>query len=185
MKKQIPNMCSILNACCGVMAILVALFFQTTTSIYISCLLILVGVFFDTIDGTLARNFHAESDMGKELDSFADLLTFGAAPVIVFLALHNLGHEHFHFSQIIIVTFYVACAMYRLARYNTSPPKDYFEGIPSTFSGLLLSLYIFVCNIFLEDLAHNLIFTIVSFTFIIILGCLMVSKIKINRIIKK
>lgn len=184
-KKQIPNMCSILNACSGIIAILISLFHQTTTSIFIACLFILIGVFFDTIDGALARNFHAESDIGKELDSFADLITFGLAPVTVFLTMHTLGNDKIHIIQIAIATFYVACAMYRLARYNTSPPKDYFEGVPSTLSGLLLSVYVFVSNILFNEVSHNFIYTLISFTVIILLGVLMVSKFKVQRIIKK
>ncbi len=185
MKKQIPNLCSILNACFGVMAILFSLLHQTKTSIFVACIFILIGVFFDTIDGALARNFHAESEMGKELDSFADLITFGVAPVTVFLARHTLGSDHIHFMQIIIATFYVACAMYRLARYNTSEAKDYFEGVPTTLSGLLLSVYVCLSNVFLEDVSHNNLYTIISFAIIILLGVLMVSKFKVNRIIKK
>ncbi len=185
MIKHIPNMCSIANACCGLVAILISLVYQTNYALFIACLFILFGVFFDTIDGKIARNFHAESEMGKQLDSFADLITFGVSPVILFLVLHIINDPHFHILYIIVATFYVACAMYRLARYNTSVPSDYFEGVPTTLSGLILSGYILISNIFFEYINNNIIYTTISIIIILLLGVLMVCKFKVYRIVKK
>lgn len=178
----IPNMCTIANAVCGIVSLMLAVFYKTSEIITISCVLIAVGGFFDSIDGRLARRLKLSSDLGKQLDSFADLITFGITPMCIFLTLHSIHHDH-HITliEIFITALYISCAMYRLARYNISDHTNYFVGLPSTASGMFMSMYIFISN-FNSSWLQSDIYTYISYGLIIFLGLAMVSKFKVNRI---
>ncbi len=75
----IPNMITIANFVCGIFAIH-AVFFH---DIYGAVIFIITGMVFDLFDGMVARKLDAVSEIGGELDSFADLVTFGVAPSIL------------------------------------------------------------------------------------------------------
>ena len=79
MKKHIPNLITGLNAISGTMAVLAAVYGE----LWIAALFILAGMIFDFFDGLAARLLHVKSEMGKELDSLADILTFGLAPAVL------------------------------------------------------------------------------------------------------
>ncbi len=181
--KNLPNCCSLLNASCGITAVFIALFYQNQKSIFIACFLILMGGLFDSLDGKIARNFHAESPMGKELDSFADLITFGVAPAAILLVFNNMIHiSDVSLYEIIICVIYIVCAIYRLARYNITEYTGYFQGLPTTASGAIIGIYILISNFFFENLLTSYIYTVVSFVLITILGLLMISTIKVKKI---
>ncbi len=80
MKKHIPSFLTCINLTCGFIAILLGDF-------YISGWFILVGMVFDVGDGIAARILNAQSDIGRELDSMADLVTFGVAPAYLYFLL--------------------------------------------------------------------------------------------------
>lgn len=186
MIKLIPNIFTICNAMCGMIALLVAVFYKTQTSIAIACGLILCGMLLDFCDGFLARKLNAQSPIGKELDSFADAITFGIAPITVCLTLHYMVHnETMWFFEILIATFYVMCAVYRLARYNTTESKGYFEGIPSTLSGGIMALFVLISNYTLAVSDFNNVYTILGYSLALLLGLGMISKFRVNRIGKK
>jgi len=93
-----------------------------------------LGFFFDALDGTVARWRKKSSMMGQELDSLADLISFGVAPAAVAFAL-GLRTPVDH----LLLAFFILCGLTRLARFNvtaSSIPKDstgkarYFEGTP-------------------------------------------------------
>jgi len=73
-----------MNLCCGFSAILVA-------DLHISTVLILTGMFFDVIDGLVARVLKVQSQFGKELDSLADLVSFGVAPAYLYTWLFSIS----------------------------------------------------------------------------------------------
>ncbi len=179
----VPNTCTLLNAICGIIALMITVYYRTHTVIYISCLLITIGVFFDSIDGRLARRLKISSQLGKELDSFADLITFVITPVCVFLTLHSIGNMiEVSIVEILIGAFYVACGVFRLARYNVSDHLAYFMGLPTTSAGILMSVYIFLSNYFSASWANSKVYTVCSFAFIILLGIAMVSNFKVKRL---
>lgn len=180
-KTYIPNICSILNACFGMFALLITAIRQSQNAVTIACIAIVLGGMCDSIDGKLARKFGVQSEMGKQLDSFADLITFGIAPIVVYMVMHSNMH-HITPLQTIIAVFYVACAMYRLARYNVTEHKGYFEGMPTTFAGALMSVYIFASNAHSEKLSRMLLNDFSSFAIVCTLGILMVSRIRVKRI---
>lgn len=95
---------------------------------------ICLGLFFDFFDGRVARIRNKTSLMGQELDSLADLISFGVSPAIIAFA---IGFETT--VDVLLLTFWVLCGLTRLARFNISAnklPKDklgkskYFEGLP-------------------------------------------------------
>lgn len=76
MRKNIPNLITGLNAASGTMAVFMALYGQI---VWAACF-IMAGMVFDFFDGMVARLLHVKSEMGKELDSLADVISFGVAP---------------------------------------------------------------------------------------------------------
>lgn len=95
---------------------------------------ILVGMFFDFFDGRVARLRNRASLMGQELDSLADLISFGVAPATIAFA---IGFQST--VDVLVLSFFVLCGLARLARFNVTVgqmPKDitgkskYFEGLP-------------------------------------------------------
>lgn len=180
-KKNIANICSLLNATCGLTVILCLLFYKNEHSIKIACILILIGAFFDSIDGLLARSLNSVSLLGKELDSFADIITFGIAPICIFLSIHKFdASSNLNIIQIFIGLFYIICAIYRLARFNVAPYSDAFEGLPTTASGMILSLYTMLSFKFFKHIDIDCLICF-SDVLIVILALLMISKIKVPK----
>jgi CDP-diacylglycerol--serine O-phosphatidyltransferase len=108
-----------------------------------ACLSILFAAIFDTFDGLVARALGATSEFGKEYDSLADVVTFGAAPAVLVYAwgLHGLGRLG---SGIAFV--FLAAVSLRLARFNVMTGKSdyrYFVGVPSPGGAMVLASMIF------------------------------------------
>lgn len=130
------------NLVCGFIAIVSA----ASGDIITACWLIILGGFFDALDGKVARISGATSPFGVQLDSLSDVVTFGTAPaVIMYLVIPaSLGK----WSWIICVVYLIA-ASYRLARYNLhadGEEKKGFWGLPVPGAGLTLSSYVIFCN---------------------------------------
>lgn len=178
---NIPNMFTSLNASCGIIAIIFTRFNADSEAINIGCLLILCGGIFDTLDGIFARKLNLMSALGKELDSFADFLTFGIAPICIFLSLRS-NISNITLIEILIATFYIVCAMYRLARYNISEFDGYFNGLPSTASGVIMSGHIYISNTLIDMTKYNNIHEFISFALILLLGFAMISSIKVKHV---
>ncbi len=101
-----------------------------------SMLLILLAVFLDGFDGYVARKFGSAGEFGKNLDSFADLISFGLAPACLVFSFHNLVP--------VVCVMYVVSAAWRLARYNVGKTSDAvrsFAGLPTTMSGGALASF--------------------------------------------
>lgn len=184
MKKNIANICSLMNAVCGLFVILILSCYSNFYYVNIACVFILFGVFFDSIDGNLARKFNCTSELGRQLDSFADLITFGIAPICMYIAMDRSFHTfEVNLIKIIIGIFYILCAVYRLAKFNVSSNDSYFTGLPTTASGLILScLVLLINNILSYSILVN--FHIIDLS-ILLLAFLMVSPFKVNKIIFK
>jgi CDP-diacylglycerol--serine O-phosphatidyltransferase len=106
-----------------------------------------VALGFDVADGCVARWRHAHSLFGRELDSLADIVSFGVAPVVVAYGLGMRGG-----LDACVLTFFVGCGISRLARFNITAAQladaqgkvQYFEGTPIP-SSVLLILVLGVC----------------------------------------
>ena len=99
--------------------------------------------FFDVLDGRIARWRQKTSGMGRELDSLADVISFGVAPAVI---AYGCGMQGLY--DRIVLTYFVACGVSRLARYNVTADAlsegegkvKYFEGTPIPTSLLLVML---------------------------------------------
>jgi len=137
------------NACCGVGALFSVMSYLQTGEAWhlvLACGLIPAALVFDVLDGRIARWRQRASAMGRELDSLADVISFGVAPAAIAYAAGMQGL----YDRIILV-FFVACGVSRLARYNVTAEKlseggdkvKYFEGTPIPTSMLLVLLLAF------------------------------------------
>jgi len=146
MIRHIPNLLTCCNLVCGFWA-LWAIFNGYPP---LGCWLILSGAVFDVFDGLVARALGVHSDIGRELDSLADVITFGAAPAALLWSLYHLfddkpGGEFM--AQLApwagyAVSVLPAASALRLARFNLTPSKPLFEGLPTPANALfILSLY--------------------------------------------
>jgi CDP-diacylglycerol---serine O-phosphatidyltransferase len=105
-----------------------------------AAILILIGMMLDSMDGRIARMLRVDSDLGKELDSLADVVTFGVAPAM--MAYYTYFSE-FGILGMAISGLFPLFGAYRLARFNINAVKSsnaYFTGVPITAGGGLLTL---------------------------------------------
>lgn len=134
------------NAICGTGAMFSMMTYLQTSDvihIYFACGLVLAAMVFDVMDGRIARWRQKTSPMGRELDSLADIISFGVAPALI---AYGCGMQGLY--DRIVLTYFVACGVSRLARYNVtaealSQGQDkvkYFEGTPIPTSLLLVVL---------------------------------------------
>lgn len=139
---------------------------------FLSPLIILLGAFFDMLDGLAARKFNATSDFGAELDSLADLVSFGVAPA--YLYFHHVLSGSNSIVAAASVGFIVVFSALRLAKFNIdTEQKTSFTGLPSPASGIFIAMLVF------ESQAQKLIdfghFQALWLLVPVILGLLMVS----------
>jgi CDP-diacylglycerol--serine O-phosphatidyltransferase len=148
---HVADLFTIANGGCGVVAVFHAMRFlatHDTRSLWLAAALIPLAVVFDVLDGRIARWRHKQSPLGRELDSLADLISFGVAPATIAYA---VGLDS-PLDQAVLV-YFVLCGLSRLARYNITAESladetgkvRYFEGTPIPTSlvplALLLLLY--------------------------------------------
>ncbi len=133
LKANAANVLTLLNLGLGGFAIIACINGQ----LHLSLLFIFIAALADRFDGMTARKFHIESDLGKQLDSMSDIISFGVAPALLLYQgiLHLFG-----FPGIFFTIFYIACGAFRLARFNIAENDGYFTGLPITAAGCLLTL---------------------------------------------
>lgn len=127
---NIPNIITLLNLVSGFLGV----FFAIQNYLGLSFLLILLAASFDAIDGLVARKLHQVSDIGRELDSLADVVTFGAGPAILLLQKSIINPLY-----LIPSAFYLSCGALRLARFNIYGTKEFFEGLPIPAAAIFAS----------------------------------------------
>ena len=138
------------NAFCGMGAVLSAMAYLTGAlpdGLWWAAALIPAAFIFDVFDGRIARWRKQQSVLGRELDSLADVISFGVAPAAMAFAAGLDG-----FWDCMVLAYFVACGVSRLARYNVtaealagdaSGKVKYFEGTPIPSSVLLVGLLAF------------------------------------------
>ncbi|UNI17370.1 CDP-diacylglycerol--serine O-phosphatidyltransferase [Purpureocillium takamizusanense] len=136
---HLADLITLMNGFCGVMSIFSSLRYclgdpTALDNVWLALIFLPFGLFFDFFDGRVARWRHKSSLMGQELDSLADLISFGVAPAMVAF---TIGMRSV--LDTVGLTFFVLCGLTRLARFNVTVsvlPKDasgkmaYFEGTP-------------------------------------------------------
>jgi len=184
--KQIPNTLTLLNLLCGSLAVLMALRGYIT----LGAILVSIGFVFDLFDGIAARLLKAQSPIGKELDSLADLISFGLAPAAILFGIQEqLGvGDPFSISQpagtiiLRLLPFLLPVfAGLRLALFNIDERQSHqFIGVPTPANGLMvLSLPLilrFQPDSFLVAMLNNDLFVPI---YSVIVSYLMVSPLRL------
>lgn len=139
MKRHLPNLITLLNLACGTLAIVLALEGQWRWAVY----LILAASVFDFLDGFVARLLNAYSETGKQLDSLADMVSFGVLPaVFIYTLFKNLflnlpddaGSIYAHLQWVVLASVLLvpAFSAIRLARFNSEEDQgSFFHGLPT------------------------------------------------------
>ena len=132
------------NAVCGTAAVFSTISYvqtQIVRHVYFACALVALALLFDILDGHIARWREKSSTLGRELDSLADVISFGVAPAVIG---YGLGMQGLY--DRIVLVYFVACGVSRLARYNVTAEAlsggagkvTFFEGTPIPTSFLLV-----------------------------------------------
>lgn len=177
MRKQIPNIITLLNLFSGTIAITLA-FNGNFLGVVIW---VVIAAIFDFFDGLAARALKAYSPLGKELDSLADVVSFGVAPAS---ALYILMKDSFIYPDILQsishLTPYIAFlipvfAAYRLAKFNIDTRQSHsFIGLPTPANGLFWISYCYA----IDRLAiQNEIIIYITIIAVIIMSIIMISEI--------
>lgn len=183
---NIPNFITILNLLSGCLAIL-----WSFDDLKISVMFIFAAALFDFADGLAARLLKAYSNLGKELDSLADVVSFGVAPAMIMHHLLRMAiidkDSSFTFEtatgmQLIIILapfLLVAFSAIRLAKFNLDTrQQDSFIGLPTPASGILIASISFILLFSETDLKSNFLLSTPLLIFLVLLLCfLMVSNI--------
>ena len=146
----LPNLFTVSSIFCGVYSITLSAGEPTGDNFYRAAVAIFFGVFFDAFDGRVARLTKTQSEFGVELDSLADVISFGVAPAILVYkwALAGMG-----IGGIVIAGIYASCGAIRLARFNVlahaeSGTQRFFVGLPIPLAaGMLVALVIALNNV--------------------------------------
>ena len=133
----LPNMLTLIGVCIGLTSIRFAL----DEKFEFAIIAIIFAALFDWLDGRIARLIKGTSEVGKELDSLADVISFGVAPAFImyFWKLNELGRFGW-----LLCLIYVSCVALRLARFNVNSNQEpswrdnFFEGVPSPAGGILV-----------------------------------------------
>jgi CDP-diacylglycerol--serine O-phosphatidyltransferase len=167
-----PNMVTSGNLLCGMFSLMLTFDGRFVPAAW----LIFFAVFFDGLDGKMARSLGGGSQFGLEYDSLADLVSFGVAPamMIYVASLRELGGV----LGAMAACFFVLCVALRLARFNVVHVPGPFQGLPSPAGGLFVASFV---------LAKMLFFPVMMAAILVFTGLLMVSSIsyanlkKLNR----
>lgn len=144
MKSQAANLITICNLSFGGAAIM-----ATLNEYYnYSVLFIFIAALLDRYDGKVARKYHQVSELGKQLDSMSDIISFGVAPALL---MYEVALTDFGTAGMGMTILYIACGALRLARYNVTESNGYFTGLPITAAGTVLTLTFFCINTFSPD----------------------------------
>ena len=134
------------NAACGVIAIFAVMAYVETRDLrrlLAAAALIPLALVFDVLDGRVARSRRKHSAMGRELDSLADVISFGVAPAAIAYGVGMTG-----LWDVVVLVYFVACGVSRLARFNITAEQlsaggdkvKYFEGTPIPSSLVLVGV---------------------------------------------
>ena len=152
MKRHIPNFVTILNLLCGVTGI----WFVLEHNPYYGALLVFLAAFFDFADGFLARQLNAYSNVGKSLDSLADMVSFGVLPGFLIFRLQTisnglgLGYDWIpdltsHEVLFVVMPLIIpAFSAIRLAKFdNDTRQTEEFRGLPTPANAIFISAWVY------------------------------------------
>lgn len=135
---KLPDLVTLINALLGFTAILMMV--QSPSNACHASILIILAVIADGLDGAIARSMEY-GVLGENLDSLADVISFGLAPAVIAYAILA---PQYHNLVCVVGGAFLACGILRLARFNAISAKEGFVGLPITTSGLAVVLYLLV-----------------------------------------
>ena len=177
-RKVVPGLLTTLNIFCGFLSII----FASQGQLNIAAWIIILAAVFDSLDGVMARITHSSSQFGVELDSLADVVSFGAAPSFLAYQTYLSTIEPW---GIFIAALPVMLGAIRLARFNVQLvgfDKDYFNGLPIPMQAITVCAFVlqFDGGIIGTDSTAGLGLIVL----VIILSLLMVSHVKYDTMPK-
>jgi CDP-diacylglycerol--serine O-phosphatidyltransferase len=169
----LPNMLTLIGVCIGLTSIRFAL----DDKFEFAIIAIIFAALFDWLDGRIARLIKGTSEVGKELDSLADVISFGVAPAFImyFWKLNELGRFGW-----LLCLIYVSCVALRLARFNVNSNQEpswrdnFFEGVPSPAGGILVLTPLIVSVTSFDYITLN--YDIIVPASFIVISLLLISK---------
>jgi CDP-diacylglycerol---serine O-phosphatidyltransferase len=197
--KQIPNIFTLLNlffGCCAIVFTLqttsinifqgedLASSFNLPEKLFYACICIGIAAIIDFLDGFVARILNATSEMGKQLDSLSDVVSFGVAPAMILYQMLRISfmQEVNGFDKNILwlapAFIFAGAGAYRLARFNIDNSQSFgFKGVPIPAAGLVVaSLPLIAFYNYFDGAVNSLIFNKwFLYALIAILSYLMIS----------
>lgn len=173
--KFLPNGLTLLGLCSGTTAIPFAFAGNWKAAV----VAIIFAALFDALDGRVARLFRVDSAFGAQLDSLADLVSFGIAPSIL---VYMWSLHHAQSAGWAVALIYCACCAIRLARFNVEaaerdplePPNPFFTGLPTPAAACLILLPMLLGFQFKNEAFSS---PLVNAVVMGIMSCLMVSRV--------
>ncbi|RYD52412.1 MAG: CDP-alcohol phosphatidyltransferase [Sphingobacteriales bacterium] len=201
--RHLPNLLTLANlfcGCCAIALVLSAQNFSVTTDYehfievpaveqpWLGTIFIFLAAFFDLIDGAVARALRVSSPLGKDLDSLADVVSFGVAPSMILYKL--LWAAWMRQPEAMDISLWATApafliavfAAYRLARFNHAPPQSGFTGMPTPAVGIAIAALPLVPLYGPQALANLLLRPWMLYALILALCYLMVSKIRFFKL---
>ncbi|NUO53868.1 MAG: CDP-diacylglycerol--serine O-phosphatidyltransferase [Polyangiaceae bacterium] len=179
----LPNLVTLSAVFCGFDSIRLSAAATEEDDLYRAALLIVFAMFFDMLDGRVARMTKTQSAFGLQMDSLADVISFGVAPAVL---VYSWTLKRFGVLGLLASFLYVAAATVRLARFNVltmgedgapAKPSKYFLGLPSPgAAGILVSIV--VANHAVEGAIGAAEYATVILAITVGLGLLMVSNVQ-------
>ena len=173
MRKLVPNIITLMNLLCGMIAVTEVLYFKNAA---VGAAFIVLGAVFDFFDGMTARLLKVSSPIGKELDSLSDVVTFGVAPAVMAMSLILNAQDNILAAIPLVMALF---SSYRLAKFNLDERQtDSFIGLATPANAFF---WLSIPLIGLQD-KFSAIYNVMSSAYFIIpvslvMSCLLVSEI--------
>lgn len=167
-KRSLPNVFTFGNLTFGIISLLMSF----EENYFLAAIFVICAALMDRYDGRVARYLNVSSEIGKQLDSLADLISFGVAPSILMYRMYDFSNMGL-WGYIMLLVFPLAGA-YRLARYNVTEFDGVFAGVPITIAGMFLALYGLVS-------LNKALNPSITMILMVVLSYLMVSNIKLKK----
>jgi len=182
-KQNIPNFITILNLTAGCFSII----FVFSNNFFAASIFIFAAAIFDFLDGTFARILNAKSEIGKQLDSLADVVSFGVAPGMIIYQLLNKSSfliipDNSAFQFLLIAAFLIpAFSAIRLANFNLDlNQSDSFIGLPVPANAIFIASLPIIADLTLFDFVW--ISEVIFNTWFLIALCIVSSYLLISKI---
>lgn len=172
-KKQIPNLFTLGNITCGVLAIIVSFGHHLEAAAW----LMVLATVFDFFDGFLARLLKVSGELGKQLDSLADMVTFGVLPsILLFHYVVSTEAVMGWLGNAFLLVAVFSC--YRLAKFNIDTRQSTsFIGVPTPITGLMCASWAFIQS------SHPEVFNMVfAHTWVFVGYCVIISLLLVSEI---